>query len=219
MNLLHDRKPVASRTRRFRIAGALFLAAGLCACASTHESNGTDPGEPRWLEASPALHQRIEDQAKRLPWTHGAERIELIRWFAGIGEPAYPTLLAMVLDPRKDVAGSALAALGATHDSRLVEELHKLPWSASEAGDELNLERARTLLRLGDWQTIPELIRGLRSEELMTRALCHQALGEATHEQFDYDPKGEPEAREASVKRWETWWSAHQQDPLLQDRH
>ena len=216
---LQEHREARSRARRFGVAGALLLLAALCGCAATHESTGTDSGEPRWLEPSPALRQRIDDQAKRLPWTHGTERIELIRWFAGIGEPAYPTLLAMVLDPRKDVAGSALAALGATRDSRLVEELHKLPWSESDAGEELNLERARTLLRLGDWRTIPELIRGLRSDELMTRALCHQALGEATHEQFDYDPKGEPEAREASVKRWETWWSAHEQDPLLQDRH
>jgi hypothetical protein len=199
-----------------RALACAVLVASLCACATTKESAASNPSETRWLAPSPALRQRIEDQAKRLPWTHGVERIELIRWFAGIGEPAYPTLLQMVLDPRRDVAGSALAALGATRDSRLVEELHKLPWPA-DAADDLTLERARTLLRLGDWRMLPTLLEGLRSEDLMTRALCNQALFEATHEQFDFDPKGEPEAREAAVQRWEAWWKARSQDPMLQD--
>ena len=218
MNLLQIGLIHPARSAHSAFVGAL-LVIGLGACAATQESAGTSPGETRWLAPSPALRQRIEDQAKRLPWTHGTERIELIRWFAGVGEPAYPTLLAMVLDPRKDVAGSALAALGATRDSRLVEELHRLPWSENERGSDLDLERARTLVRLGDWQEIPVLIQGLRSDELMTRALCHQALGEATHEQFDYDPKAETDVREAAVKRWESWWTAHSQDPLLQEKH
>jgi hypothetical protein len=208
----------ARRARSLRGLAGFLVFAGLAACASTSDTIRTND-EVHWLEPSPALRQRIEDQAKRLPWTHGAERIELIRWFAGVGEPAYPTLLAMVLDPRKDVAGSALAALGATRDSRLVEELHKLPWKEGEHDADLELERARTLLRLGDWQMVPVLLRGLRSDELITRALCHQALTEATHEQFDYDPKGEAEAREAAVKKWESWWTAHNQDPLLQEKH
>jgi hypothetical protein len=218
MNLLQFVRMSPARLARTAIVVALVVF-GFSACATTEESTGAGSGETHWLMPSPALRQRIEEQAKRLPWTHGTERIELIRWFAGIGEPAYPTLLAMVLDPRPDVAGSALAALGATHDSRLVEELHKLPWPESLIGTDLDLERARTLLRLGDWQEIPVLIRGLQSDELMTRALCHQALGEATHEHFDYDPKGEPEVRAAAVKRWETWWLAHSQDPLLQEKH
>jgi hypothetical protein len=200
-------------------AAAIALALTLGACATTHESAGTTASGAQWLEPSPALRLRIEDQAKRLPWTHGMERIEVIRWFASVGEPAYPTLLTMVLDPRKDVAGSALAALGATHDSRLVDEIHKLPWRESHEGSDLDLERARTLLRLGDWQTIPVLLQGLQSDDLMTRALCNQALFEATHEQFEFDPKGEPAARDAAVKKWEAWWNVRNQDPLLGEKH
>jgi hypothetical protein len=199
---------------RARISiGAIALA--LASCASTSSSVASGNGETHWLEPSPGLRQKIEDEAKRLPWTHGVDRIEAIRWFASVGEPAYPTLLAMVTDPRKDVAGSALAALGATRDSRLVDELHKLPWPADANDSDLALERARTLLRLGDWSMMPVLIRGLRSEDLMTRALCNHALNEATHEQFGFDPKGEADAREAAVKKWEAWWDARSQDPML----
>jgi hypothetical protein len=190
----------------------LCLAAG---CASTHSSLDADS---QWLKPSPRLRAQIEDSAKRLPWTHGMERVEMITWFAGVGEPAYPTLLQMVLDPRKDVAGSALAALGATRDTRLVEPLRTLPWPAGDDSSDLALERARTLLRLGDWQMIPLLIGGLRDERLLTRALCAQALWENTHERLGYDPKSEGEEREKSVVAWEAWWHERSNDPMQQGR-
>jgi HEAT repeat protein len=214
-----ERRSCARPLRTLGLALLLFATAGLGACATTQDSAAVDLGEPRWLEPSPALRQKIEEQAQRMPWTHGSERVELIRWFAAVGEPAYPTLIAMALDPRKDVAGSALAALGATRDSRLVDELHKLSWPAVYQDPDLELERARTLLRLGDWDSIPVLLRGLKSDDLMTRALCNQALFEATHEQFEFDPKGSPEEREAAVKKWEAWWQARSRDPLLEAAH
>jgi hypothetical protein len=197
------------------------LAALACACAlvpscatTTHASLGS--GEKSvWLEPSPQLRQQIESEAKRLPWTHGLERVELIRWFGKVGEPAYPVLLEMVCDSREDVAGAALAALGSTRDSRLVEPLRSLPWPKGAEDRDLALERARTLVRLGDWEMMPVLIEGLSDDRLVTRALCAQALFEATHERFDFDPRAEPEAREASIARWQGWWSARDRDPML----
>jgi hypothetical protein len=198
---------------------ASLLVVVASACVTTKSStSGVDDGSP-WLKPSPQLRSQIEESAKRLPWTHGLDRVDLISWFAKVGEPAYPTLLQMVLDPRKDVAGAALAALGATRDSRLVDALNKLPWPEGQQGTDLALERARTLLRLGDWQMVPLLIGGLRDERLITRALCIQALSESTHERYDFDPRGEPDAREASVKQWEQWWHDHQVDPIQGVKH
>ena len=194
------------------LIGALVLS--LSACSTTSSSVKSDSKHSAWLDASPMLKQKIDDNVKRLPWTHGLERVELIRWFASVGEPAYPKLLELVVDPSPDVAGSALAALGATKDSRLVEPLRALPWPA-EVGSDLALERARALLRLGDWEMVPHLISGLRSDELMIRALSGQALYEATHERFGFDPRAEADARETSVKQWEAWWHSRKQDPLL----
>jgi hypothetical protein len=123
----------------------------------------------------------------------------------------------MVLDPRKDVACSALAALGATRDARLVEPLNQLPWPEGDENLDLALERARTLLRLGDWSMAPHLITGLRDERIMTRALCIQALHEATKERFGYDPRGEAVGREEAVVRWEAWWATRSNDGLRGD--
>jgi hypothetical protein len=71
---------------------------------------------------------------------------------------------------------------------------------------------------LGDWQMTPKLIDGLRDPRLLTRALSMQALFEATHERFDFDPRAEPEAREASVKLWEQWWASRTNDPIQNAR-
>jgi hypothetical protein len=209
-----------SITRRVR-RGAPILSACLAllasACVSTTASSvKSKVHEGPWLEPSPNLRQEIDDHAKRFPWTHGLERVELIQWFAGIGEPAYSTLLDFARDPRPDVSGAALAALGATRDSRLVLHLRAIPAATGPGSVDLNLERARTLLRLGDWDSIPALIQGLGDDRPITRALCSQALFEATHERFDFDPRGEPEARQASIEKWNSWWNARSRDPLLQ---
>jgi hypothetical protein len=194
-----------------------FVLLALGACSTTTSSVEEAGGYTQWLRPSPGLRAQIEDTAKRLPWTHGMERIDAIAWFARVGEPAYPTLLAMVEDPRVDVSGAALAALGATRDSRLVESLHAIKLPSGDRYKDLGYERARTLLRLGDWQAVPDLLEGLRDDRLMTRALCSQALWEATHERFGFDPRGEAEAREKAVQAWEAWWNERERDPLLKD--
>lgn len=197
------------------LAACAFSLVSLTACVTEGDPlHPTRAAAGPWLEPSPMLAQEIEQQAERLPWTHGYERIEMIHWFASVGEPAYPTLLAMVSDPRMDVAGSALAALGATGDSRLVGPLREIPWPP-ESEIDLALERARTLLRLGDWSMVPHLIDGLEDDRVMIRALCAQALYEATHQRFDYDPKTEGAEREAAVNTWREWWAKRQNDPLV----
>jgi hypothetical protein len=148
-----------------------------------------------------------------LPWTHGIERIEMITWFAEIGEPGYSVLLDLALDEREDVACAALAALGATGDSRLVEPLRDLPWP--KAGDtDLTLERARTLLRLGDWSMLGRLIGGLKDPRVMVRAMCSAALFEATHERHGFEANAPEAERDASIAKWDMWWAARGADPM-----
>lgn len=195
-----------------RALAPLLACALLLGCSST-ASQGTKGSTGPWLAPSPSLRQEIDRQAQRLPWTHGIDRVEIIHWFASVGEPAYPALLELAVDPRPDVAGAALAALGATGDSRLVEPLRALP-ASDPSQPSLALERARTLMRLGDWSAAPTLIEGLRAERLLTRALSIQALFEATNERFEFDANAEPEQREAAVARWEAWWARFQRDPL-----
>ncbi|MEO6708186.1 MAG: hypothetical protein ABI054_04865 [Planctomycetota bacterium] len=206
---------------QFRGAHFLFIAlVGLSAsCVTTTE--GQQPRKAAvgpWLEPSPVLRQQIEDAAQRLPWTHGRERIEQIHWFATVGEPAYPKLLELVTDPRPDVAGSALAALGATRDSRLVTSLHQIQWSESSP-PALRYERARMFLRLGDWHEAPVLITGLRDQTLMMRALCAQALLESTGERLDYDAKDPELLREQGVLNWEAWWKDREHEGILTAAH
>lgn len=204
--------PIALRSFARFLATA--CAALLCACASSKPAPVVSSGPSSWLKPSPLLRQQLEDEAARLPWTRGLERVELIRWFASIGEPAYAKLFELLEDPRQDVAAAAYAALGITGDKRLVTPLLEAPWGDAQKGTDLELERARTLVRLGAWQEIPTLIRGLGDERLYTRALCIDALAEATGQTLDYEARGSESAREIARERWERWWLKYSGDPL-----
>ena len=180
---------------------ALLLLPFLAACSSPPTVQFAGP----WLRPSPLLKDKIEANARRMPWTHGIERVELVRWFAEVGEPAYPVLLDLCQDSRPDVAGAALGALGATGDSRLVEQLRALPWP-SEESVALRLERSRALMRLGDFSMAEHMIEGLSHERLLIRALCSQSLYEATGKRFGFEPAASESDRVESVERWTEWW-------------
>lgn len=193
---------------------ALLAALVTAACVSTPSGTSHFANTSPWIEPSAAMEVQIDDKVQRLPYTSGMERVELIHWFSAAGEPAYETLLELCLDERPEVSGAALAALGATFDQRLVPYLRKLPWPA-DLPAEVQFERARTYLRLGDWTDLPRMIDGLLAESLYVRAVCAKTLYETTNETFDYDAKASLLAREASVERWRSWWSSRQRDPFL----
>jgi hypothetical protein len=92
--------------------------------------------------------------------------------------------------------------------------LRRIPWKESSV-EALRFERARTFLRLGDWSDAPVLIEGLRNETLMTRAMCAQALFEATGERLGYDAKAAALIRDEAVPRWEAWWKAREREGIL----
>ena len=183
-------------------------------CGSTKEAKSQELDQGRWLAPSLLLKQQLDDEAARLPYTRGIERIEQIRWFASIGEPAYETLLEMIADPREEVASAAFAALGATGDRRLVDPLREADWQADTRGSDLKLERARTMVRLGDWSEIPTLISGLEDERVYVRGLAIEALAEATGETLSFDARSDSTSREIAVDRWERWWLKYSGDPL-----
>jgi HEAT repeat protein len=198
-------------TQRIGALGALALAALLASACSSTSSGKSASG---WLQPSPSLRQQIDDQIKRLPWTHGVERVEQISWFATVGEPAYEQLLELCTDPRADVAASAVAALGATRDSRLVEPLRAVKW---KAGDDrgLRFERARCFVRLGDWTQLGALIDGLAEEDGWARAWCLAALREVTGQDLGFDPRAAAPDRAQALERWRTWYSSRTSEGIL----
>lgn len=196
---------------------ALALALAGCITTTSMDRRIIEADDSPWLRPSPYLALELEENAARLPWTHGAERIDLVRWFAGAGEPAYETLLQLALDARADVAGSALAALGSTRDERLVPYVRELAWSG-EVPLNLRLERARALLMLGDWSEIPLLVDALEADDLSTRALAGYALYRATGDRRGFNPRDEAEVRAESVRRWRAWWREREDEGILASR-
>lgn len=190
------------------------------ACVSTSRGGPSSQhiSDSPWVQPSPLLQQQIEDEIKRLPYTKRLQRLEQIRWFASVGEPAYDYLLELIEDENGDVAMSAMASLGATLDSRLVPYIRAASWDPSQPNTNLALERSRTLLRLGDWSEIPVLVAGLRSQDRYTRSLSIDALREVTGEDLDFDPRATPETREAAALRWDLWWQTRSGDSMLSRR-
>ncbi|MBM3989477.1 MAG: hypothetical protein FJ298_00560 [Planctomycetes bacterium] len=186
----------------------------LASCAST---GGARRDEGTWLKPSPNLRRQIEDQIARLPWTHGLERVEQITWLAGVGEPAYPYLLELCADARADVAASAVAALGATGDSRLVEPLRQVEWSAT-ADQPLRFERARAAIRLGDWSQIGVLVDGLEDDSAWVRGLSIVTLREATRIDLGFDANADEPTRRASVQRWRDWIARRANEGIVAQR-
>lgn len=197
------------------LASVLVIPTG-CVTTGKLPSPPPERQESDWVMPSRALAGDIEDHAEAIPWTHGRERVDLISWFATIGEPAYDTLLVLLDDERPEVVGTVLAALGATGDSRLVpylREAAKPSWKP-----ELKLESARARVRLGDWQAMPILIDGLESEQHYRRALCAQTLLEATSEDKGFSASASLPEREEAVSRWRGWWQRRSSDELLLSR-
>ena len=203
-------------TKHSPASSALAIAAAFLAsaCISNQPESRTQHSTSPWVQPSPMLTEQLNDNAERLPWTHGTERVEILRWFTGVGEPAYDTLLELAADERIDVAGSALTALGSTRDQRLVKPIRALDIPV-EASLLLRLERARALLYLGDWSEIPVLIDALESEERAVSALAGYALYRATGEAHGFDPKADLAERAAAAERWRSWWQERQSEGIL----
>ncbi|MCP3918551.1 MAG: hypothetical protein GY711_23640 [bacterium] len=183
--------------------------------ASSESVSVESPPEADWLEPSPPLARQIEIQLAQIPWLQTLEeRIRTIEWFRDVGEPAYDDLLALVADPRPKVAGTALAALGATRDSRLVDHLRTIPWPSEENVD-LRLERSRAHMQLGDWDSVGVLVDGLEDPRAMTRAICARSLQRATRQDFGFDASAEEAQRAEAVAQWRAWAAARAQDPML----
>ena len=197
------------------LACAALLA--LAACSSTKNASEGDLDAQGWVQPSALLLQQMEDEAQRLPWTKGLERLEQIRWFVTVVEPAYDLLLELSSDARPAVSSAAFAALGASGDRRLVESLREQTFDTANATFELRLERARTFVRLGDWSEMPLLIQGLSDERLFTRALCAEALEQATGQSLGFSPRGSESERELAVDAWKRWWLKYSGDPLREE--
>lgn len=189
-------------------------------CASTNASAPTDGQkaelvQSRFLIPSPQLANDLQMNAERMPWLQSqTEQQEMIEWFSHAGEAAYTKLLELAADSRPKVANMAFAALAASRDQRLVEELRLIPWS-DDLPKPLQYSRARAHLKLGDWSHIDKLIGGLEDKVAYNRALCARILKSVTKNNFGYDYRMGEMDRASAVERWKKWYEDRATDAIL----
>jgi len=108
----------------------------------------------------------------------------------------------------------AFAALAASRDQRLVENLREIPW-AEDQPMPVQYSRARAHLKLGDWSHIDILIKGLDDAKPYNRALCARILKGATKNNFGYDYRMGDMDRAQAVERWQRWYDERAADAIL----
>lgn len=185
----------------------------LAACVTTGTSSISTPrSDSEWVQPTPQFRRKLQQQADRVPYIQKTEEMmEVIRFFVQARESAYDLLLEMAVGSNPKVVGVAFSALGETRDERLAPYVAALELRA-QGGRPLQYERARCLVKLGDWAEMPLLVSGLRDDELWYRALCAKALRDATHLSQGFRPDEEADEREVAVLAWEAWLVAREAD-------
>jgi hypothetical protein len=195
--------------------GLLLALAGVMSAACVTTGTGsisTADSDSIWVQPTPQFRRKLVEQAERVPYIQRPEEmVEIIRFFVQARESAYDLLLEMAASSHPKVVGTALAALGETRDERLAPYVIALGLPAG-GGRQLQYERARCLVKLGDWSELPTLVSGLRDDELWFRALCAKALRDATQLSQGFLPGGDEDEREVAVQAWEAWLVAREAD-------
>ncbi len=176
---------------------AVGLALTLSGCATTaKKSPFVKPGK--------LMGEMIDERVQQIPYQHKSELLQNMLWLAQAGEQAVPSLLAAMDHQDPKVRSSIAWIFGRMGDRRVIPMLQQ---RKNEPNEVTRLEIARTLLTLGDYSMVPELIHGLDSDLPHVRYLCYDALHRTTKHSFDYDHRAsDPMDRQASIAKWKDWW-------------
>ena len=197
---------------------ALLLALPALACVTDQpsRSEGQTVEAGAFIQPTEALAREIERHVQGV--RRGGSMDDFMReaeWFAGVGEPAYPTLLGMAADPDRRVSSFGYSVISALRDPRLLDTFREsVPFPADHTRQ---LEHVRAEVAMGDWQRLDRLIDALESEERLERGAALKALRAATGQTFGFAPEAEANERAAAVERWREWWDERSADPLLRN--
>ena len=188
-----------------RLALLIVALLTLAACGTTR------PTETRFAEPNQLMGEEIQNRISEIPFQHREELFHNLLWLVQSGEQAIPALLRSLNHPEAKVRSNSAWILAQIGDRRVIPDLQPL---LRDASDTVKLEAARSLVMLGDVKNCPQLIDALDSDKVQVRYLCHEALKEATGQDFGYDHLSEDAtSRRQKVLSWRNWWSELADDP------
>ena len=123
-------------------------------------------------------------------------------------DPAHEPRVAAALDDLD--ARSATVAVEYLRDRKAASRAPKIAALLDRDGAALRTTAAKALQQLGngDAQVLKPLVRALIDEEEPVRRAAHEALKSLTHQEFDYDPAADAEARTKGAEAWRKWVDA-----------
>ncbi len=162
------------------------------------------PTTARFAEPNALMGEEIRSRIAEIPFQHREELYLNLVWLSQRGEHAIPSLIEALHHAEPKVRSNASWVLGQIGDRRVIPDLQPL---AEDRDRTVRLEVARTLLVLGDMRYAPELIGALDSDKPQVRYLCHEALKQATGQDFGYDHLSDDgRNRQLAVLAWREWW-------------
>lgn len=192
---------------RIAAIGATLLLA-LQSCSTTQNGSESPYAQPNSLMA-----WEITRRVEQIPYQHREELLQNLLWLSQTGEQTIPSLLTGLEHENPKVRSSCAWVLGRLRDHRTVPNLQA---AMRDSEPTVRMECARTLVVLGDLTFAPNLIEGLDSERKEVRYLCHEALKNATGNDFGYDHLNQNDGDlRLSVLRWRQWWSDYSGDAVF----
>ncbi|MFQ5504973.1 MAG: HEAT repeat domain-containing protein [Planctomycetota bacterium] len=186
---------------------------GMLAILSGCSTTSTEPFTP----AGKIMSQLIQERIDRIPYQHKDELLSNLQWLSQQGEQAIPYLVPALDHEVPKVRSNAAWVLGVIGDKRSIPFLQS---HSEDSSPIVRLEISRSLLLLGDYSHVPELIEGLDSEHSHIRFLCFSVLSTTTGKKFDYDLREKDEAkRKKSVEQWRQWWNTQRGDAWFSEKN
>ncbi len=177
-------------------------------------SGTTSPKDAEFDSGGALMSSLIQERLDQVPYQRKDELMNNLLWLAQVGEPAIPKLKKALNSDNAKLRSNSAYVLGAIGDRRVIPFLRKY---ISDENQLVRLEVARSLILLGEYEGMPELLTGLDSDHLQVRAMCFDALKSVTGKTFDYDHRQKDQAlRRESIRKWKDWWTAQSGEAWMQ---
>jgi len=167
------------------------------------------------LDGEEYLRKEIAKVVERLPYDKDIDLYNDQQLLVTFGDYAAEPMIDCLKHSNQDVRSSAIYVLGQIECLDAVDDITKL---LDDDNKFVRYEAARTLLKLGIYNSIPTLIDGLDDDSVHIRNQCYGALNRKTGETFNYSVKAERVERLKAIRQWELWWDVQKDNKYKESR-
>ncbi|MFT7616836.1 MAG: hypothetical protein ACI97A_000466 [Planctomycetota bacterium] len=182
----------------------------LGACTTSYKRDGKDiPADfaEASLEETDAVDfdkERIDSAVEAVGFERGPSLLQNLQWLIAQKDMAVPAVAAHLPEGDLRTKANLLYVLGFT---RTEESTAALVAHMNHEEDVVRYEAAAGLLNHGDTTAVPVLVDFLDNKDRRFRFKAIQILKQEIGKDFGYQFSADQETRQASIGKWQDWWS------------